>query len=141
MKTIVKCGFFDSSTSEDWSNAFNSYEKAISLTAASSKRLSKLDLLDSECANIAKTVNSRSEMYLTKYEMQQIVRWKLSRGTNRPGFEKRTEKNNEELVKECTSEAFKILQNGVDLKSANEAIASVSKLFGIGVATATGISN
>ncbi|KAJ3261159.1 hypothetical protein HK103_006468 [Boothiomyces macroporosus] len=96
-------------------------------------------------------LKAKEEMFLSKDELISIVHWKLMNGTFRPGFIKRVEQNTDKEIMEASKGAFEIIEqalsdkrktlfqeDGVDFDTVKSAINQLTKLHGIGVATATG---
>ncbi len=65
--------------------------------------------------------------------------WKLARGTFRPSLMSLIRSNSTESVIEITKEALSALTNGDDKKSWIQALKTVTRLRGVGPATATAI--
>ncbi|KAJ3323349.1 hypothetical protein HDV06_001869 [Boothiomyces sp. JEL0866] len=107
------------------------------------------------------TLNKKNEKVMSKEELITIVHWKLLNGTFRPGFIKRVEKNTQEMIAECSKAAFQIIETSanadpkdsveastlfgesdivsLDIDVVKRAINELTKLHGIGVATATAV--
>ncbi|KAL8915382.1 MAG: hypothetical protein Q9171_000252 [Xanthocarpia ochracea] len=74
------------------------------------------------------------EAFLEKAEVQNLVEWKLKFGTYRPSLAKLVASNPAEEVQKTTSSAFSLME---DNPNPGKAIATLSKLKGIGPATAS----
>ncbi|MES1906999.1 MAG: hypothetical protein MHM6MM_000204 [Cercozoa sp. M6MM] len=81
--------------------------------------------------------------YITKEELSRAMRWKLQRGTFRPRLQTLVDSSSESEVKEHSKAAFDAMSNFGDKsdkeqeKQIRSAIQSLSKLKGVGAATAT----
>ncbi|KAL8658763.1 MAG: hypothetical protein Q9226_000788 [Calogaya cf. arnoldii] len=74
------------------------------------------------------------EAFLEKTEVQSLVEWKLKFGTYRPSLAKLVASNAVEEVRKTTSTAFSLMS---DDPNPSKAISTLSKLKGIGPATAS----
>ncbi|KAL8798696.1 MAG: hypothetical protein Q9200_007718 [Gallowayella weberi] len=74
------------------------------------------------------------EAFLEKSEVQSLVEWKLKFGTYRPSLAKLVASNPVEDVQKTTSSAFSLMSDDPD---PSKAISTLSKLKGIGPATAS----
>ncbi|KAL8684084.1 MAG: hypothetical protein Q9224_006630, partial [Gallowayella concinna] len=74
------------------------------------------------------------EAFLEKSEVQSLVEWKLKFGTYRPSLAKLVASNPVEDVRKTTSSAFSLMSDDPD---PSKAISTLSKLKGIGPATAS----
>lgn len=120
-----------------WIEYLSKYKKTINLIAKKKKNeeLIKLDKwlwkdLKNDVYN-RYNKNKLEGLYLTKKELSCIMKWKLMRGKNRP-IQKLIDSNDDNFVKLCTQNALTLLNN-----SGKKAIKELTKLKGVGIATAS----
>ncbi|XP_078274374.1 uncharacterized protein LOC144604109 isoform X3 [Rhinoraja longicauda] len=82
---------------------------------------------------LLETVCSRTEKFLTRAELVQLMEWKLTRGKFRPMLQKMVASNPEDSVASCTRKAFKLLPD------VSAAIQELTKLKAVGPATASAV--
>lgn len=99
-------------------------------------RAEELPGLQTELDSIKKSIKKNG--FITTKDLSNIMKFKLQRGKNRPGLQKRADSNNTSLTEKCTREAFELV--GIkrpDPDTLKEAIKLVSNLNGVGPATSS----
>eukprot|EP00271_Cylindrocystis_brebissonii_P019679 TRINITY_DN613_c0_g2_i1.p1 TRINITY_DN613_c0_g2~~TRINITY_DN613_c0_g2_i1.p1 ORF type:complete len:284 (-),score=53.77 TRINITY_DN613_c0_g2_i1:475-1326(-) len=113
-----------------WREALASYTSR--LEGKANEKLTKLNAFYTE--ELPSIIQKRGdEPFVTKEEVKKIVEWKLSRGKFRPTLMKFASELDEEAVKAASTRSFAAMP---DLK---KAIAEMTKLKGVGPATASAI--
>lgn len=120
-----------------WKNHLDQYNQMIKLMSINKENLTQLD--EWLWNNLKKNVYTRfnaacGKLFITKNELINIMKWKLTRGKFRPLL-KLVESNTEDSVKLCTNKALNILHK--DHNKWKQALTELKSLKGIGVATAS----
>lgn len=130
--------FLRTGTALEFSAVLKLYDEALKIKASQKKRqmkdgLEKLDKWYQE--ELGELAMSRSPPHITKEELVQLVKWKLSRGKFRPRLVQLAGSNSEELVKTASEKGIQLaLKDEV-----KDAISELVVLKGIGPATASGV--
>eukprot|EP01083_Nonionella_stella_P172914 594783_1 len=157
---------FQSAVVSDWIAIYqkrNEYvarkEKKAIASLSKSKRKNKEQLMENMKLvefdqllfnNLRKTIQNRDckqndndTQYITLDELSMIMKWKLFRGQFRPRLQTLIDSNKNKDVIECTANAFELIQpaiqngNITDMDTLQASIKVLSKLKGVGVATAS----
>jgi len=137
MTTISTKEFIKSLSPDTWKFVLSKYaeipqKKAASKTKPEARK--ELIKLDNWYQNDLPTIiNGRVEKYVTKEELEKLVRWKITRGKFRPTLPSLVASNSPDAVIDATKKAFKKLP---DIKSALDC---ACVLRGIGPATASAV--
>ena len=99
------------------------------LSQVSSKKSELVDLTE-KLYTLSSEIRNRSPCFLNADELRLIMDWKLARGKFRPQLKKLIASNSSDFVESTTKQAF--------LKSWPENLEILTRLKGVGPATATG---
>ena len=127
----VAIELYNSNNSKKWMEYYKKYDKTIELISIAKNKPQLIELDKWLWNDLKNDVHNRSEYYLTKEELSNIMKWKLMRGKFRP-LQKMVDENSSEFIKLCTNNAFNILEDNW-----KNALKELMKLKGIGVATAS----
>jgi hypothetical protein len=116
-----------------WLLAYDSYEAVMDLVCES-KKSSSSDTLKT----LDKWKNSQSHI-TSKPDFIKVVRWKMAWATFRPGLLQKIETNPEKDVEDSLQKAELVLKHDITWENVEKAINHLTKLYGIGPATASAI--
>ncbi|XP_052686198.1 uncharacterized protein LOC128165574 [Crassostrea angulata] len=121
---------------QKWLNVYRLYGTGFKMKMAKmkSEKGKELKVLDSWFQNeLPAAIQERNEKYVTKMELCELMKWKLSKGKFRPRLQQMVESNSEDLIISASKKAFKHLPN---LK---KAIEELTVLKAVGPATASAV--
>lgn len=122
-------------TRVEWNLYDDSYVDALRIVAAQRKRPELIELDRFIHDELPSLIKSRSPHYLQHSELAQIMKWKLTRGKNRP-LQKLVESNTTKAVTDASSLAFRQIEENC---STEDIFDSIMTLRGVGVATASAV--
>ncbi|KAM0791705.1 hypothetical protein ACM66B_003977 [Microbotryomycetes sp. NB124-2] len=128
--------------------ALAQYNKALELRANETKRSQHLNELDQWYNTTLKnTIEGRAE--LGSHDLIELMKWKLARGKWRPRLEQLVASNSDSLIRSTTSKAISLVSHSSSssadkssqpsISNTSEAIKELSKLKGVGPATASAV--
>jgi len=128
--------FLSSASAKEFQGVLKLYPQALKAKVKSKSKdngLAELDKWYQE--EFGSLMNSRSPAYMSSEELVKMMKWKLSRGKFRPRLVQFAESNAPDFVKNTSEKGIKLAkQNKVAA-----AITELSKLKGVGPATASGV--
>lgn len=125
---------FNDDNITEWNNMLDKYALAIGCVADSKHKKELVTIDKFIMIEWPEAVNCREPRHMTLLELSDFMKWKLTRGKARP-LQKLVESNSNESVVAASSSAFARLA----INDWEGAISSITRLKGIGVATASAI--
>lgn len=118
----------------EWYRYLSLYINALEIVSLEQKRPNLVELDRRVHITIPEEIRKRTPQHMIHQELADVMKWKLSRGKFRP-LQKLVESNTSLSVVDASTDCFRYLNDG----NWEEAFESITKLRGVGVATASAL--